>query len=158
MDADYYVLGIALSQNSQTLSLLAYIGGISAASAMVIVTTLALSSMCLNHLLLPLSYPDPRLNLYYWLLWGRRLLIGIIIFAGFVFYSLLEHRQGLVQLGLISFVAVAQFIPGIIGPAHLDQSRYNNGKGPDVLVLPYQLLVHGEFTVGARFHDGIPQS
>ncbi len=115
MDPDYYVLGITLSQDHAWLPLLTFIGGLSAASAMVIVTTLALSSMCLNHLLLPASYPDPKVNLYYWLLWGRRLLIGLIILAGYSFYAFLEHHSGLVQLGLISFVAVAQFLPGVAG-------------------------------------------
>ncbi len=115
MDADYYVLGITLARGPTWLPVLAFIGGVSAASAMVIVTTLALSSMSLNHLLLPASYPDPKVNIYSWLLWGRRLLITIIIMAGFGFYRLLEQNQGLVQLGLISFVAVAQFLPGIIG-------------------------------------------
>ncbi|MES9899721.1 MAG: ATP-binding protein [Sedimenticola sp.] len=115
MDADYYVLGITLQNGPPWLPVLAFIGGVSAASAMVIVSTLALSSMCLNHLLLPASYPDPKVDIYSWLLWGRRLLIALIIAAGFGFYQLLEHNQGLVQLGLISFVAVAQFLPGIIG-------------------------------------------
>ncbi|BAO43995.1 sensor histidine kinase [Thiolapillus brandeum] len=114
-DPDYFVLSITLSQGHSWLPLLTFIGGISAASAMVIITTLALSSMCMNHLLLPASYPDPRVNLYYWLLWGRRLMIGLIILAGYSFYAFLEHRAGLAQLGLISFVAVAQFLPGIIG-------------------------------------------
>ena len=115
MDPDYYVLGITTSQGHAWLPMLTFIGGLSAASAMVIVTTLALSSMCLNHLLLPASYPDPKVNLYYWLLWGRRLLIGLIILAGYSFYAFLEHGTGLVQLGLISFVAVAQFLPGVVG-------------------------------------------
>ena len=115
LDPDYFVLGITLHQGHPWLPLATFLGGLSAASAMVIVTTLALSSMCLNHLLLPLSYPDPRVDLYYWLLWGRRLLIGLIILAGYSFYAVLEHRAGLVQLGLVSFVAVAQFLPGILG-------------------------------------------
>ncbi len=115
IDPDYYVLGITLARGPDWLPVVAFIGGLSAASAMVIVTTLALSSMCLNHILLPASYPDPKVHLYHWLLWGRRFLIGIIIMSGFMFYRMLEHNQGLVQLGLISFVAVAQFIPGIIG-------------------------------------------
>ena len=99
MDPDYFVLGITLQQGSTWMPLLTFIGGISAASAMVIVTTLALSSMCLNHLLLPASYPDPQINLYYWLLWGRRFLIGTIILAGYSFYAFLDHREGLVQTG-----------------------------------------------------------
>lgn len=114
--ADFYVLGTALhSEAPALLAIFTFIGGVSAASAMVIVSTLALSSMCLNHILVPASYPDPALNLYRWLLWGRRLLIALIIMAGYGFYVLLEHNQGLVELGLISFVAVAQFLPGIVG-------------------------------------------
>jgi Na+/proline symporter/signal transduction histidine kinase len=113
--ADYYVLGITLQQAPSWLPVLTFIGGVSAASAMVIVTTLALSAMALNHLLVPASFPDPRVDLYRWLIWGRRFLIVLIIMAGYGFYSVLEHNEGLVQLGLISFVAVAQFLPGVIG-------------------------------------------
>jgi PAS domain S-box-containing protein len=114
-NADFYVLGITLSGDFRALTALAFIGGISAASAMMIVTSLALASMCLNHLLLPASYPDPDVNLYKWLLWGRRTLIAVIILAGYGFYLVLARNQGLVQLGLISFVAVAQFLPGVFG-------------------------------------------
>jgi len=115
INPDYYVLGITIAQGPSWLSLLAFIGGLSAASAMVIVTSIALASMSLNHLLLPASYPDPAMNLYRWILWGRRLLIGLIIMAGYGFYAGLKHSQSLVELGLISFVAVAQFLPGIAG-------------------------------------------
>ena len=114
-NADFYVLGITLDADNRALTALAFIGGISAASAMMIVTSLALASMCLNHLLLPTRYPDPDVNLYRWLLWGRRTLIAVVIAAGYGFYLVLERNQGLVQLGLISFVAVAQFLPGVFG-------------------------------------------
>ncbi len=114
-EADYFVLSITLSGGNSLLPTLAFLGGVSAASAMMIVTTLALAAMCLNHLLLPASYPDPQLDIYRWLLWGRRILIAVIVFTGYFFSLLLERHQGLVQLGLISFVAVAQFLPGIIG-------------------------------------------
>lgn len=115
---DFYVLGITLHHDAVLLPLLTFIGGISAASAMIIVTTLALAAMCMNHLVLPASFPpklDGQTNIYRWLLWGRRILIALIILAGYAFYLVLEHNQGLVQLGLISFVAVAQFLPGTIG-------------------------------------------
>lgn len=115
INPDYFVLAITLTHGPSWLSLLAFIGGLSAASAMVIVTSIALASMALNHLLLPASYPDPAMNLYRWILWGRRVLIGLIIMAGFGFYAGLKQSQSLVELGLISFVAVAQFLPGIVG-------------------------------------------
>ncbi len=114
-EPDYFVLGITLEGSSRLLPTIAFLGGVSAASAMMIVTTLALAAMCLNHLLLPASYPDPKLDIYRWLLWGRRMLIGVIIFTGYGFALLLERHEGLVQLGLISFVAVAQFLPGVFG-------------------------------------------
>ncbi len=115
MAADYYVLGITLEQAPAWLPVLTFIGGVSAASAMVIVSTLALAAMALNHLLVPASFPDPRVDLYRWLIWGRRILIVLIIMAGYGFYAVLEHNESLVQLGLISFVAVAQFLPGVVG-------------------------------------------
>lgn len=116
--ADLYVLGITLESGSTILPLLTFIGGLSAASAMIIVTTLALATMCMNHLVLPASFP-PKLssgtNIYEWLLWGRRLVIVLIIAGGYGFYLLQQHNQGLAGLGLISFVAVAQCLPGIVG-------------------------------------------
>ena len=121
-DPDYYVLSITLFSEARWLPILVFLGGVSAASAMVIVTTLALAGMCLNHLILPARLPtgphgrrEPYPDLYRWLLWGRRVLIAAIIFAGFGFYLLAQQHQGLVQIGLISFVAVAQFLPGVVG-------------------------------------------
>ncbi len=116
--ADFYVLGITLHSHHSLLPLLTFIGGLSAASAMMIVTTLSLAAMVMNHFVLPLTFPhkiSSDTSIYKRLLQGRRILIAIIIMAGFAFDLLLSHRQGLAQLGLISFVAVAQFLPGTIG-------------------------------------------
>jgi signal transduction histidine kinase/Na+/proline symporter len=118
MSADYYVLGLTLSDSSGILPLLTFLGGVSAASAMMIVSTLALAAMALNHLILPARFTrpiEPQGNLYHVLLWGRRLLIVLIILLGYSYYLLFEYRAGLAQIGLISFVAVAQFLPGILG-------------------------------------------
>jgi len=115
---DYYVLDITLAGGSSWLPTLAFLGGVSAASAMMIVETLALAAMCLNHLILPASFSTrdrPYTDLYGRLLWWRRALIAVIVFAGYGFYLLLQSNQGLVRLGLISFVAVAQFLPGYLG-------------------------------------------
>jgi Na+/proline symporter/nitrogen-specific signal transduction histidine kinase len=116
-DPDFYVLGITLGQDHGVLPVATFIGGISAASAMMIVTTLALASMLLNHCILPLRFISrrPQTNLYRWVLWGKRVLIALVVAAGYGFYRIIVHNQGLVQLGLISFVAVAQLLPGIVG-------------------------------------------
>jgi Na+/proline symporter/nitrogen-specific signal transduction histidine kinase len=108
---DNYVLGLARGSG---VSALAFVGAVSAASAMVIVDTLALAAMCLNHLLLPRSDLAGAGDLYRGLLWARRVLIVVIIFVGYGFSRLLDVRAGLVELGLISFVAVVQVLPGVL--------------------------------------------
>ncbi|NTX00481.1 ATP-binding protein [Myxococcus sp. CA040A] len=114
--ADFHLLAVPASRGATGLALVAFLGGVSASSAMVIVTTLALAPMCLTHLVLPLGYARGQPHLYGWLLWARRLLIALIILAGYGFYRLLDTRGlGLVDLGLVSFVAVAQFAPGVLG-------------------------------------------
>ncbi len=116
-EPDFFVLGITLGEGHGLLPLATFIGGISASSAMMIVTTLALASMALNHCILPLRFMRrrPQTHLYLWVLWGKRALIALVIAAGYGFYRIIEHNQGLAQLGLISFVAVTQLLPGMVG-------------------------------------------
>ncbi|MDY0248925.1 MAG: ATP-binding protein [Pseudomonas sp.] len=111
---EYYTLGIGLAVNNERLTLLAYMGGLSAASGVIIVLTLALSGMVLNHLVLPLYQPPAEGNIYRWLKWTRRLLICAIILAGYGFYLLLRSEQDLSNLGLVAFVATLQFLPGLL--------------------------------------------
>ena len=112
---DFYVLAVARGSGSNLVSGVAFLGGVSAASAMVIVDTLALAAMCLKHLVLPKLSLANSADLYGGLLWIRRLLIGSIILAGYWTAVMLDRHRGLVELGLISFVAVAQFLPGLFG-------------------------------------------
>ncbi|RMN11773.1 ATP-binding protein, partial [Pseudomonas savastanoi] len=88
--------------------------GLSAASGLIIVTTLALSGMALNHLVLPLYQPPAEGNIYRWLKWTRRGLIVAIIALGYGFYLLLGAQQDLANLGIVAFVATLQFLPGVL--------------------------------------------
>lgn len=114
---EYYGLTITLESGRGLLPVATFVGGLSAASAMMIVSTLALAAMCLNHLVLPLRFMArrPRARLYGEVLWGKRVLIALIVLAAYAFYLVMVHNQGLVQLGLISFVAAAQLLPGMVG-------------------------------------------
>lgn len=112
---DNYVIKLAQLSQSPVLVMLIYLGGISAASAMIIVETLALSWMTVNHLVLPFTKLQPQRDLYADLRWLRRSTIAAVIAAGYGFYAVLERSTGLVAWGLISFLAMAQFLPGIIG-------------------------------------------
>ena len=111
---EYFTLGLGITAQSEALTLIAFIGGLSASSGLIIVSTLALSGMALNHLVLPLYQPPAEGNIYRWLRWTRRSLILAIIMAGYGFYLLLGAEQDLSNLGIVAFVATLQFLPGVL--------------------------------------------
>jgi Na+/proline symporter/signal transduction histidine kinase len=114
---DFHALRIAEAAGGRALTTLVFIGGVSAASAMVIVTTLALGTMSLNNLFLPLLRPRPERNLYAFVRWGRRsVTAAIILLAYAVFVPLAGVTGRLVDFGgFVAFVSVVQFAPGMIG-------------------------------------------
>lgn len=111
---DYFPVVIGDAYQSPFFSLLAYLGGLSAASGLIIVITLALSNMCLNHLILPLRQPNANQDIYRWLLWKRRVLITAIIWLGFLFHYLPNEQVSIQVIGIIAFTACLQFMPGIV--------------------------------------------
>ena len=111
---EYFTLGIGMAVNNERLALLAFVGGLSAASGVIIVMTLAMSGMVLNHLVLPFYQPPAEGNIYRWLKWTRRTLVFAIILAGYGFYLLLRSEQDLSGLGLVAFVITLQFLPGVV--------------------------------------------
>ncbi|TRX72926.1 sensor histidine kinase [Pseudomonas mangiferae] len=111
---EFFTLGLGIALKSDLLALLAYIGGLSAASGLIIVLTLALSGMALNHVVLPLYQPPAEGNIYRWLKWTRRGLIIAIIMAGYAFYLVLGARHDLASLGIVAFVATLQFLPAAL--------------------------------------------
>jgi PAS domain S-box-containing protein len=116
----YSALSVGLGLNSPLIVTAAFVAGLSAASAVIIVSTLALANMCLNHLILPVQrqsmgrHFDAGQDLYQQLRWLRRILIGAIILAGYLFYRFIATRQSLVDLGLVAFVGTLQFFPGVL--------------------------------------------
>ncbi|MCL6271770.1 ATP-binding protein [Sansalvadorimonas sp. 2012CJ34-2] len=111
---EYFVLGIGLDIGAPWLSLLTYLGAMSAASGLIIVTTLALSAMVVNHLILPVFQPDTNINIYRWLSWTKRILIAAMIFASYGFYRMLSSDHSLAPLVIVAFVACLQFLPGVL--------------------------------------------
>ncbi len=116
--AEFYPIAIGLTTGNEGVTIVAFIACLSAASGVLIVTTLALASMTLNHILLPLYRPSPPVDIYSLLLNTRRILIAAIILASFGIYKLLGKDQSLMSLGIVAFVAVLQFLPGLIGGFH----------------------------------------
>ncbi|WP_437878168.1 ATP-binding protein [Sorangium sp. So ce513] len=111
--ADSYVLLVPQLLDQRWLALAAFIGGISAASAMVMVTAVALANDSATHLLLPLARRTLRRNVYARVLWMRRGLLTAILVGGWLFHRAQPHRGLLVESGIVSFVAFAQFLPGL---------------------------------------------
>ncbi len=107
----YYTLGVPILFGSPSLTLLAFLGGLSAATGALVVITLALTTMLMNHWLLPIFGLRSSQNIYRQLLWLRRVLIGGIFLAGYLFYWWLDNRYSLTDLAFTAFIATLQFLP-----------------------------------------------
>jgi len=121
VDPDTYMMTLPLSVGRQDLGLLAFIGGLSAATGMVIVAAVALSTMACNDLVLPILLGRgprgllPGEDISRLLLRIRRIAVVAILVLSYLTYRLIDRSHGLVSVGLLSFVAVAQFGPAFIG-------------------------------------------
>ncbi|BDG01351.1 sensor histidine kinase [Anaeromyxobacter oryzae] len=121
VDADTFVLTLPMSQRREALALLAFIGGLSAGTGMVVVETIALSTMVCNDLVMPVLLRwrwlrlHERTDLSGLLLTVRRWAIAVILILGYVYFRAAGEAYALVAIGLISFAAVAQFAPPILG-------------------------------------------
>jgi Na+/proline symporter/signal transduction histidine kinase len=119
VDSDMYVLALPIEGNAPTLSIVVFIGGLSAATAMVIVECVALSIMVSNDLVVPLVLQrSPHLrtgsDFGHFLLRARRVAIVSIMAMAYFYYRELGHIQ-LAAIGLLSFAAIAQLAPAFFG-------------------------------------------
>ena len=120
-NAEGFVLTLPLAAGHRWLALLAFVGGLSAATGMVIVEAIAVSTMVCNDLVMPLLLRTRRIraaagsDLTGFLLGIRRAAIVAILLLGYLYYRLAGEAYALVGIGLISFAAVAQFAPAMLG-------------------------------------------
>ncbi len=118
-DADLFVLGLPLAAGEGGLALFAFIGGLSAATGMVIVASVALSTMLCNEVAMPLlmrAIPAwrERQDLTGALLAVRRMAIVLLLLLGWLYHRSIVQNDALASIGEISFAAVALFGPAII--------------------------------------------
>jgi Na+/proline symporter/nitrogen-specific signal transduction histidine kinase len=115
--ADVFVLALPMAEGAAALTVLVFLGGLSAATAMVIVEAIALSIMVSNDIVLPLLmrwYRDrlERLaDVTRLLLRVRQLAMVGVLLLGYAYFRVLDAAFGLVSIGLVAFVAAAQFAP-----------------------------------------------
>jgi len=121
VDPDTFVLILPLLAQQDALALLVFLGGFSAATGMVIVESIALSTMVCNDLVMPVLFRikalrlSERSDLSALLLAIRRITIVLGMLLAYIYYRVAGEAYALVAIGLISFAAVAQFAPAIFG-------------------------------------------
>ncbi len=119
-EADSFVLALPLVHGQSWLALLAFLGGLSAATAMVIVETVAVATMISNDLVMPILLRIESLGLARkpdltgLILGVRRAGILLAILGGYLFFHAVGEAMGLVSIGYIAFAGVAQFAPLLI--------------------------------------------
>lgn len=119
-EADTIVLTMPLAEENHTMAILAFLGGLSAATGMVIVETIALATMVSNDLVMPILLHGKfdfatRKDLSGLIMFIRRATIVFLLFLGYLYFRLAGEAYALVAIGLISFLAVAQFAPALLG-------------------------------------------
>lgn len=117
---DTYVLALPLALDRESLALIAYIGGFSAATGMVIVASVALATMVSNDLVMPLLLRNGVLaesgGIDRQVLWVRRVTILALALMAYGYHrGAAATGDSLAQHGLLAFAAVAQFAPALIG-------------------------------------------
>jgi len=139
IDPDTFVLAFPISNGNLWLTLFVILGGLSAASGMVIVETIALSTMLSNNLVIPTFiskkiFNESRgINPQSLVLMSRRFGITIIIISAYFFEQYVAEKVSLISIGLISFAAVSQLAPALIGGLYWRKAT-RNGATASILV------------------------
>jgi Na+/proline symporter/signal transduction histidine kinase len=112
---DLILLNIPILQDSTFISILVFLGGFAAATGMIMVSAMTLSTMATNHLLLPVIEKINALHfLRRKLLYIRWFMVAFILFSGLYYYRIIGDSELIVRIGSISFVAIAQLIPALL--------------------------------------------
>ncbi|WP_375561348.1 ATP-binding protein [Bernardetia sp. OM2101] len=119
-NSDMFMLSLPLASDFPQMALLSYIGGFSAATSMIIVSTAALSTMISNNLLLPkwvsdFDWKNPDFKAITTIKWFRRLGILSILFLAYFYFRVIGEFSSLVSVGMVSFAAIAQLAPAFLG-------------------------------------------
>ena len=118
---DMFVLTLPLALGQDGLAMLAFLGGFSAATSMVIIAAIALSTMVSNHILVPLWLRSRRAgpardqgDMRGLVLNSRRLSIAVILGLGYLYFVISGSSRALAAIGLIAFVGMAQVLPALV--------------------------------------------
>ncbi len=149
VDGDLFVLELPLAQENGLMALLVFLGGFSAATGMVILSTIALSTMVTNDLIVPVLMRMGRLDAASnaageKLVLTRRLVMIAILTLAYGYYRLAGSGDALAQIGMLSFAAAIQFAPALISGIYWKGGRTNGviaGLSTGMLIWAYTLFV-----------------
>ncbi len=116
---DMFMLTLPLAEGQGGLAMLAFLGGFSSATSMVIVESIALATMVSNHIVMPVWLrlrPSRAVSgdLRRLLLLSRRFSIAAVLALGYAYYRLSGGSAALASIGLIAFAGVAQMLPAML--------------------------------------------
>ncbi|MDP5034639.1 MAG: PAS-domain containing protein, partial [Alishewanella sp.] len=144
---DLVILQLPLAANRTDIALLAYIGGFSAATSMVVIATVVLGILITNELLVPLLFRRNNLandqQKRIKVATVRRLAMIVVLTLGFIYYRFIGTGTGLAQLGLMAFALVAQLAPSLIMglfSRQINRRGAITGLGSGALIWAYVLL------------------
>ncbi len=145
LEADTFVLALPMSAGQEWLSLLVFLGGGSAATGMIMISSITVSTMITNHLMLPVLGWIPSLGfLRRQLLKCRWVAVVGVILIGYWFERTVGESYMLVNIGVISFAAALQFAPAILGGIFWRRGNETGallGMGAGFFIWFYTLLV-----------------
>ncbi|MDG4551945.1 MAG: ATP-binding protein [Candidatus Contendobacter sp.] len=165
VDADTFVLALPMAEGMPILALLAFLGGLSAATSMIMFETLTLSTMVCNDVVMPIllranpRWLADRSDLSGLLLGVRRVGIAALILLGYLYFRFIGESYALVASGLISFAAAAQFAPPILIGLYWKRANRRGaliGLSGGFLIWAYTLLLPAMARsgwIGADFVD-----
>lgn len=147
--SDSFVISVPLAESHPALAMLAFIGGASAATGMVIVASVALSTMVSNDMLLPWllrrqETEQPFEAFRHWMLSVRRITIIVILLLAYVSYRLLGSTASLATIGQIAFAALTQLAPAMVGALYWKQANRRGvfaGLAAGSLIWLYTLIL-----------------
>ncbi|MFL1453863.1 NahK/ErcS family hybrid sensor histidine kinase/response regulator [Marinobacter sp. GN3S48] len=149
-DPDILILKLPILAGEEWLAILAFLGGGSAAAAMVIVCSVAIATMVSNEIIMPalLKFFRPRMNqradLSHLLLSIRRVAIFVVLLTAYGFYRMAGEDYSLTAFGLLSFAAAAQFGPALVGGIIWRRGNFTGaswGLGLGFLMWCYTMLL-----------------
>jgi len=159
---DLFVVTIPLQEGREGLAILAFLGGFSSATSMVIVATLAIATMVSNHIVVP-SWLNARTpgavvsgDVRDVVVLSRRLSVGVVLALGYIYFRLSGGGSALAAIGLVSFTGVIQVLPAMVGGViWRGANRWGAGAG---LIVGFVVWAWTQFLPSFGVDAALPQA